>query len=82
MPCSKNMCGKAEATAGDDSECEALGIRRGEATDHGTGYPSDVRHAKITTRFRIATDWRTPSRAMTQLRIVTSHMSPNALPTG
>ena len=31
MPCSKNMCGKAEATAGDDPECEAAGTQRGEA---------------------------------------------------
>ena len=29
MPCSKNMCGKAEATAGDDPKCEAVGTRRG-----------------------------------------------------
>ena len=39
MPCSKNMCGKAEATAGDDPKCEVVGTRRGtqrgEATDRG-----------------------------------------------
>ena len=29
MPCSKNTCGKAEATAGDDPKCEAVGTRRG-----------------------------------------------------
>ena len=46
MHCSKNMCGKAEATAGDDPEREAVGTRRGtqrgeatrgtRTTDHGT----------------------------------------------
>ena len=35
MSCSKNMCGKAEATAGDDPESEAVGTQRGESTDHG-----------------------------------------------
>ncbi len=40
MPCSKNMCGKAEAMAGDDSECEALGTRRGRCcvAEAGEGY--------------------------------------------
>ena len=45
MPCSKNMCGKAEATAGDDPKCEAVGtrrgIQRGEATDRGNTEQQD-----------------------------------------
>ena len=48
MTCSKTMCGKAEATAGDDPECEAVGTRRGtlpkpQTTGHWTTGPAASR---------------------------------------
>ena len=52
MPCSRNMCEKAEATADDDPECEAVGTRqsqRGEATDYGNTGLQDLPAAESRT---------------------------------